>query len=153
MKIDIEPYDGAPFAGAKLALYLGSALAVLLRDDTPGLVFADHWDLPGGGREGDEGPLDCALRECREELGLVVPAGAIVWGRVFPDAGEVKWFFVGLMPQQAIQDVVFGGEGQRWQMMDEDRFLTHPKAVPAFQSRLAQWIEMRGDDAEFLGFE
>jgi 8-oxo-dGTP pyrophosphatase MutT (NUDIX family) len=26
--------------------------------------------FPGGAREGDEGPLACALRECREELGL-----------------------------------------------------------------------------------
>lgn len=73
MQIDSEPDDGAPFDGAKLALYLGPQLAVILRDATPGLGFADHWDLPGGGREGRERPLDCALRECKEELGLQVP--------------------------------------------------------------------------------
>ena len=50
------------FDGAKLALYVGEKLAVILRDDTPGLPFADHWDLPGGGREGEETPLGCALR-------------------------------------------------------------------------------------------
>ncbi len=57
MKFDIEPYDGAPFGGAKLALYLGDALAVLLRDATPDLIWAGYWDLPGGGREGSETPL------------------------------------------------------------------------------------------------
>ena len=31
--------DGGAFDGAKLALYLGARLAVILRDDRPGLVF------------------------------------------------------------------------------------------------------------------
>lgn len=41
--------DATAFAGAKLALYLGDDLAVILRDETPGLTFAGHWDFPGGG--------------------------------------------------------------------------------------------------------
>jgi len=144
MQNDIQAYDGAPFGGAKLALYLGAKLAVILRDDTPGLLFADHWDLPGGGREDGETPQDCALRECREELGLVVPPAAIVWGRAFAEGAEVKWFFVACMPPEAVGRVVFGDEGQGWQMMEEAGFLTHPKAVPAFQSRLAIWAGLRG---------
>lgn len=50
------------FDGAKLALYLGEKLAVILRDDLPGLLFADHWDLPGGGRRGmrPRWPARCA---------------------------------------------------------------------------------------------
>ncbi|KIN74806.1 NUDIX hydrolase [Sulfitobacter guttiformis] len=143
MQIDISPYDGAPFAGAKLALYLGERLAVILRDAKPGLIFANHWDLPGGGREGDEGPIHCALRECREELGLLVPEGAIVWGRAFPEGTQAKWFFVAQMPESAIGDVVFGNEGQEWRMMEESRFVTHPMAVPAFKDRLKVWIGER----------
>lgn len=143
MTIDSEPYDGAAFGGAKLALYLGAELAVILRDATPGLIFADHWDFPGGGREGDETPQACALRECHEELGLVVPEAAVVWGRSFQEGAEVKWFFVAQMPEAAIADVVFGDEGQGWRMMAEDAFLRHTKAVPAFQDRLALWISER----------
>ncbi len=141
MQIDADP-KGA-FIGAKLALYLGNRLAVILRDDLPGLIFADHWDLPGGGREGDEGPLDCALRECREELGLFVPRDAVVWGRAFAEPAGTKWFFVARMSASAADDVVFGDEGQRWALMSEDAYVAHPKAVPAFQQRIKLWRALR----------
>ena len=140
MQIDITPYDGHPFGGAKLALYLGDQLAVILRDNKPDLIFADHWDLPGGGREGAETPLECALRECQEELGLKVPVAAIRWGRKFQENLAAKWFFVAQMPHDTARDIVFGDEGQEWQLMSEEDFLRHEKAVPAFQYRLSRWI-------------
>lgn len=143
MRFDIEPYDGAAFAGAKLALYLGDRLVVILRDATPGLIYADHWDFPGGGREGCETPLACAQRECREELGLDVPQGAVCWGRSFAEGTLIKWFFVARLPREAQADIVFGDEGQGWRMMDEQHFATHPNAVPAFCARLAMWIALR----------
>lgn len=145
MQFDIEPWDGAPFGGAKLALYLGDRLAVILRDAKPDLIFADHWDLPGGGREGAESPQDCALRECHEELGLVVPEAAIIWGRAFAEGQQVKWFFVAQLKQAAIANVIFGDEGQQWRMMEEAAFLHHAKAVPAFQDRLVLWIAARDE--------
>ncbi len=141
MQIDADP-KGA-FVGAKLALYLGDRLAVILRDDLPDLIFADHWDLPGGGREGGEGPLVCALRECREELGLFVPPEAVVWGQAFAEPAGTKWFFVARMPAAAAEDVVFGDEGQRWALMSEDVYVAHPKAVPAFQHRIKLWMSLR----------
>ena len=131
------------FHGAKLALYLGDQLAVILRDDKPGLPFAGFWDFPGGGAEGDETPLHCALRECQEELGIVVPASLIVWEKAFDEDDMTKWFFVALLPEAAISDIVFGDEGQGWRLMSEDEFLSHPRAVPAFQDRLRKWIAHR----------
>lgn len=35
------------------------------------LRYAQGWRLPGGGRKADENPRDAALRELREEIGLV----------------------------------------------------------------------------------
>ena len=140
------------FDGAKLALYLGERLAVILRDDTPGLPFADHWDLPGGGREGEETPLDCALRECREELGIAVPRGAVVWQGRFAEGRQVKWFFVARLPEAAVAQIALGDEGQCWRLMTQDEFLDHPRAVPAFQDRLrvylGETIEKRGETSK-----
>ncbi len=146
----IEPWEGAPFGGAKLALYLGDCLAVILRDAKPGLIFADHWDLPDGGREGNESPQDCALRECREELGLMVPPQAVLWGQSFEEGHQIKWFFVARMPQDTASDVVFGDEGQRWRLMSEEEFIQHPRAVPAFQNRLKVWLDRRGEEHQSI---
>ncbi len=137
--------DVPTFEGAKLALFLGDQLAVILRDDMPGLPFAGYWDLPGGGREGQEAPLECALRECHEELGLHVPKNAVIWQKPFNEGVFTKWFFVARLPFQAQHDVVFGNEGQRWTLMAPETFLAHPKAVPAFQDRLAIYLAEKVD--------
>ena len=54
------------FHGAKLVLTCGDGLLLLLRDDIPTIQWPGHWDLPGGGREGDETPEACALRELED---------------------------------------------------------------------------------------
>ena len=39
---------------------------------------SSHWDLPKGLIEPGERPIECALREAREEFGLEFPAGRLV---------------------------------------------------------------------------
>jgi 8-oxo-dGTP diphosphatase len=46
---------------------------LLLRDDKPGVEFANHWTLPGGLVEANETPIQAAYRELYEETGLVLP--------------------------------------------------------------------------------
>ena len=138
-----DPQMNMPFNGAKLALYLGDLMAVILRDADGAIPFPGYWDLPGGGREGAEAPLDCALRETREELGLIVPPQAVHWGRAFDEAGQTKWFFVAALRPEVAEDVIFGDEGQRWALMEEAEFLRHPRAVPQFQARLAAYVRER----------
>ena len=55
--------SGGPFAGAKVALICGGDVLTYLRDDRPELPFPGCWDLPGGGREGEESAEACVLRE------------------------------------------------------------------------------------------
>ncbi|WP_246455792.1 NUDIX domain-containing protein [Sulfitobacter aestuariivivens] len=133
-----------PFAGAKMALYIGDRLATILRDDLPGLPYAGQWDLPGGGREGGETAFACVQRECMEELGLWVTEQDLLWEHGFVADGQEKWFFVAALPAAAADEVVFGDEGQRWELMREEAFLSHPGAVGFLQERVRWWCEIRG---------
>lgn len=129
------------FMGAKLALFLGPRLLVLRRDDRPGLLWPGYWDLPGGGREGEEGPLDCALRETREEFGLEVPAAQVRWARAYTNSiGRTVWFLAGAMPEAAARQVRLGEEGQGWDLFAPEEFLGHDKAVPPFKARLRDYL-------------
>jgi 8-oxo-dGTP diphosphatase len=133
------------FGGAKIALYLGDQLVVILRDDFEGLAYAGCWDLPGGGREGTETPLACVQRECFEELGLEVPQAAIGWHRSFVQNGVMNWFFVGHLPAACADRIVLGDEGQRWALMSDQAYIDHDTAIPIFQERLRVFLERAFD--------
>jgi 8-oxo-dGTP pyrophosphatase MutT (NUDIX family) len=57
------------------------AHAVALRPDGKIILvklrYAPGWRLPGGGRTGGEAPVDTALRELREEIGMIAHGEAI----------------------------------------------------------------------------
>lgn len=129
------------FMGAKMALFVGGALLVLQRDDRPGLLWPGYWDLPGGGREGRETPVETILRETHEEFGLRVPVAQIRWARAATNSiGRTVWFFVGHLPSSAEEQVRFGEEGQGWALMSPEVYRAHPKAVPQFQQRLGDYL-------------
>lgn len=126
------------FVGAKLALFLGRDLVVIRRDDHPGLPWPGALDLPGGGREGDETPAACVLRETAEELGLHLPPASLIWGRGFPRPadGARGWFFAAHQPATLAAAIRFGNEGQGWMLMPPGAYLGHPDAIPHFCDRL-----------------
>jgi 8-oxo-dGTP pyrophosphatase MutT (NUDIX family) len=37
-------------------------------------VLQGYWDIPGGSLHGEESPLDCVIREAKEEAGLEIEA-------------------------------------------------------------------------------
>ena len=126
------------FSGAKLLLNSGSEALTYLRGDKPGLPWAAKWDLPGGGREGQESPESCALRELEEEFGLRLGPERLLWRRAFPTVdvpGKVGWFFAGRISAAEIAGIRFGDEGQFWRMMPFAAWLAHPDAVPDLQVR------------------
>jgi 8-oxo-dGTP diphosphatase len=136
------------FVGCKAAFFCGPDILTYQRDDTPGLPWAGLWDLPGGGREGDETPEECLLRELEEEFGLRLPAERLLWRRVFPsmlDARRSSVFFGGVLAAAEIAQVRFGDEGQGWQMMPLAAFLAHGQAIPEMQRRAGiVWADRRG---------
>jgi 8-oxo-dGTP diphosphatase len=122
----------------------------LLRDDKPGLPWANMWDLPGGGREGAETPLDCLIREVREEVGLnlsgAVPATAQEWPSA-TDPTLTSWFFTLHLPAAHAAALRLGDEGQKIELMTPEAFLAHPGAIPFLKDRLRAALQISGQNA------
>lgn len=129
------------FHGAKLAILVGDKVVSILRDDIPGLDFAGHWDLPGGGREGGETPEACALRELREELGVTLQASDLDHGFACQSNRGTSWFFVSKQPDFDPAKVHFGDEGQGWTLGWIDWFLNEARAIPVLKRRLSTYLE------------
>lgn len=128
------------FVAAKLVLVHDGALLTYLRDDFAHIPHPAHWDLPGGGREGDEAPAACALRELHEEFGLRLMPDRLEHAHAFPSVltpGAVAWFFAASLTASDIAAIRFGDEGQFWQMMPVADYIAHPRAVPGFGARVA----------------
>lgn len=140
------------FTGAKAGLFCGTRLLCYLRDDRPGLPWRGRWDLPGGGREGDESPESCLLRELHEEFGLQLGPERLELALALPAMAEagpgakpapdqpaaIGWFFAGRLTASELAAVRFGDEGQYWQAMELADYLRHPLAIPPLQDRLRQ---------------
>lgn len=132
-----------PFSGAKIALLCEGLLLSYQRDDKPSIPWPGLWDLPGGGREGNETPLECALRETREEFGLTIARETIIWTRVYPGqglGGLDTWFFVAQVPRGTFDNISFGNEGQRWAVTTTEAFLANPGAIKHFQHWLQEYL-------------
>lgn len=135
------------FTGAKVALIHRTEVLVILRDDLPGLPWAGYWDLPGGGREGDESAEACVLREVAEEIGLRIAPERLIWRSDHASttrAGAVGVFFAAGITGAELAAVRFGDEGQGWRMMALTEFLNHDRAVPFLQDRLRGYISRSG---------
>jgi 8-oxo-dGTP diphosphatase len=131
-----------PFGGAKVAILSQGCVLVIRRDDFEHIPFPDHWDLPGGGREGDETPSECVLRELAEELGLALNEADLHWQKDYSRPLGLPgrtWMFVSVQDEFDPATVVMGDEGQGWQMMPVQEFLDHPKAVPHLVQRLRDY--------------
>lgn len=130
-----------PFHGTKLALLTDRHVVTLLRDATPDIDHAGCWDLPGGGRENFEDPVECALRETREELGLRLPRTAVIWGRRFERGGRGYWLFAAKIDKRTLREISFGDEGQGWAAVRLALFLAHPKVIAHLRDRLRLCLE------------
>ncbi len=131
------------FSGAKLAILVGNQVVTILRDDRPDLPWPGHWDLPGGGREGDETPAACALRELGEELGLTLAPTDLCWSHVAVRNGATIWFFAVEWPDFDPSAVVFGAEGQTWELAPLGWFMSEARVVPYHRERLALYLAER----------
>ena len=132
------------FTGCKIALFCGDKLLTILRDDKENIPWPNMWELPGGGREGDESPFECAAREVFEELGIRLTKDCRLWRKVYPSmlfADKQSVFLVGLLTQEQFDNITFGDEGQGYQLMNVEEFLSSSQVVPQLQDRLRDYME------------
>lgn len=128
------------FHGVKVAILVGDKLLMQLRDDKPGLFNANMWDFPGGGREGNETPEECALREIEEEFGLVLTAESFVWKKDYPaqkDPTQRAFFLVAMMDDVGSVHLT---EGQRWELMSREEFFAHESVIEALKARFQDYL-------------
>lgn len=133
------------FHGVKVALLVDGQLLLHLRDNTPGLFNANMWDFPGGGREGDESPKECAMREVEEELGLTLNKNDIVWEKVYPaqkDPNQKAIFMVAVLQKGDIKDIELR-EGQRWDLFDQKDFFEREDVIEVLKGRFRDYMEAR----------
>jgi 8-oxo-dGTP diphosphatase len=137
-------WDGPPFSGAKIALLCGSRIVAYLRDEDAGIPFPGLWDLPGGGCEGGEGPVACALREVEEEFGLALDEDRILSLERYDSTrpgGPDTYFCVAQVTPSEVAAIRFGEEGQRWRLMAASEFVALGDAVPDMRSRLKRYLD------------
>ena len=139
--MEIEISD---FTGCKIALFCEDRILTILRDDKPSIPWPNMWELPGGGRERNESPFECAAREVYEELGIHLTEDFLLWSKVYPSMlfeGKESVFLVGKLPQEQFDSIVFGDEGQSYKLMSIDEFFGSDMVVPQLQARLRDYLE------------
>ena len=139
--MEIELTD---FQGCKIALFCGDRILTILRDDKTTIPWPNMWELPGGGREGDESPFECAAREVYEELGIKLTEDCLLWSKVYPSMlfeGKKSVFLVGKLTKEQFDKIVFGDEGQGYRLMSVEEFLGSDKVVPQLQDRVRDYLE------------
>ena len=132
------------FTGCKIALICDGRILTILRDDKPTIPWPNLWELPGGGREGNESPFDCVAREVYEELSIQLSKEDIVWSWIYPsmlDENKNSVFLVGKLTQEQFDSIVFGDEGQSFKLMSIEEFLTLDRVVPQLQERVRDYLE------------
>ena len=106
-------------------------------------TYRDYWLIPGGVIDKDESPLDCCVREVKEELGLDFTREDFQFlGVDYKEKTEQSTeslqfiFYGGFLSREQIANIVFPRDE-----LSEIRFEIIEKALPLFHKRMARRVE------------
>jgi 8-oxo-dGTP diphosphatase len=134
------------FDGAKIAILRGDDVLTLQRDDRPDIPYPGEWDLPGGGRECNETPIQTAARELLEELNVRLDPSKIIYSAeelAEGDSQERVHFFMARWDDLFDDGIILGDEGQRWRWMPIPDFLSRKDVVKPLRGRLRRALKIR----------
>ena len=132
------------FTGCKIALICDGQILTILRDDKEDIPWPNMWELPGGGREGNETPFECVAREVYEELSIQLSKADVIWFQIYPsmlDGNKKSVFLVGRLTQEQFESIIFGDEGQGYKLVSFEEFLTSDRVVSQLQERVRDYME------------
>lgn len=132
------------FGGAKIAILRGDDVLTLQRDDFPHIPYPGEWDLPGGGREAGETPVQTVARELFEELNVDLDPAKIIYQVEEVGALETTapvHFFVARWDDLTDEGIQLGDEGQTWCWMPVTVFLARKDAVMPLRKRLSRALK------------
>lgn len=141
--------DQFDFTGVKAALLVEQSILVILRDNNPAIPWPNMWELTGGGKEGQETPLECLRREVWEELGLILEEKSIIWSRIYPsmlDKDRSAVFVVAQISQKQYQEIDFGDEGQEFKLMPIEDFIKAEGIIPQLQERFKDYLSEKEEN-------
>ena len=141
--------DQFDFTGVKAALLVEQSILVILRDNNTAIPWPNMWELTGGGREGQETPLECLRREVWEELGLLLEEKSIIWSRIYPsmlDKDRSAVFVVAQISQEQYQEIDFGDEGQEFKLMPIEDFIKAEGIIPQLQERFKDYLSEKEEN-------
>ncbi len=133
------------FHGVKVAVLVENKLLMHLRDNKPGLFNANMWDFPGGGREGNETPEECAIREIYEEFTLLVTPESFIWKNDYPaqkDPNQRAYFMVTNIDVEKVKDIKLN-EGQKWNLFSQEDFFAIEDVVPSLKLRFRDYLDSK----------
>ncbi len=87
-------YPDTPLVGVGAVIIEGGRVALVRRGQPP---LLGEWSIPGGVLEVGETLREAAMREAREETGLIVNAGELlgIFERLVPDeTGRIRYHYV-----------------------------------------------------------
>ena len=137
------------FTGVKAALLVEQSILVILRDNNPAIPWPNMWELTGGGKEGQETPLECLRREVWEELGLLLEEKSIIWSKIYPsmlDKDRSAVFVVAQISQGQYQEIDFGDEGQEFKLMPIEDFIKAEGIIPQLQERFKDYLSEKEEN-------
>ena len=85
---------------------------LFLRDDIPGLPYANMWDIPGGHVEEGETPHECIVREMKEEIGVDVENPELF--RVYDFDDRVEYVYYSFCSYIVEELTLTEGQALRW---------------------------------------
>lgn len=143
--------DGAAPIAAGMILVAPDGDVLLLRRASTEKNYGGHWGLPGGKGEDGEGPLDCALRETREEIGQhIEDEGIKLIDRVPTPNGMVFSTFVKPVDEKFIPKIDAESSGWCWASLDLLPQPLHPSVARVLGENIGVTGDMKPEDWDGL---